>query len=154
MGNGMALTGAILPHEGRRRGDQLTDLAGRVPWFQTIVEDDRQDRGSLTRCAELFGADEVLVEESDIGLYAYCHPGVDVGLKLKQQIDIRPVTNPSTRQMRSSGRSRRSSLPLHFSRVFKSNLSIQSPGTQPLNKSRTMARSKAKGHVGRRSRLL
>jgi hypothetical protein len=41
------------------------------------------------------GADQILVEQSDVGLDAHRHPGVDPGLEFEQQIDIKPARSPA-----------------------------------------------------------
>lgn len=40
---------------------------------------------------QLLGADEILIEQTDVGLDAYGHPGIDAGLEFEQQIDVEPV---------------------------------------------------------------
>ncbi len=75
--------------------DQEVDVGGRCPGTLAIVEDHRQDRRQPVPAADLPGADQVLVEQADIGHDPYRHPVIDTGLEFQQEIDVEPVPAPA-----------------------------------------------------------
>ena len=80
----------------RRTGlDQWLQGLGGGPGFGSIVEHHREDRRQASGDTQLLGANEVLIQQTDIGLDAHGHPAVDAGLEFQQQIDVEPVLAPT-----------------------------------------------------------
>ncbi|OIP15183.1 MAG: hypothetical protein AUK51_14525 [Comamonadaceae bacterium CG2_30_59_20] len=81
----------MLCHQAGRLGDQRRNVGGCCPFGIAVVQHDGQHRRQFAAFEDVAAADQVLVQQADVGHDAHCHPRVNGALELDQQVQIHPL---------------------------------------------------------------